>query len=280
MRAEEERGARHQQAARCEALAHVERQRRRHQPLEPGPDTIYRLEMGSGRTGSGRQRGLERLGGEHSGQFSGGVRIEGGQTEQSSAAAEGRRSQRGGKQESRSQQSGHTGSATHGRGAGQVEGGKGEHSGHGTQGKGAGQEGLQGKGHGQAGLHGVGSKGHGAAGRKGKGQGKEGGHGYMGLPVFPGKGFDSGHARQATVKCGRARQEGDKVATGRRQGGDRKTTGKRQESDRKAAGKRQEVTGRRQEGDRRAATGGRQEGNRAATGWRQEDDRDATGNKT
>ena len=76
-----------------------------------------------------------------------------------------------------------------GRGAGQVEGCKGEHRGHGTQGKGGGQAGLQGKGQGQAGLHGVGSKGHGAAGRKGKGQGKECGRGYMGSPVFPGKEF-------------------------------------------------------------------------------------------
>ena len=175
--------------ARYEALAHVERQRRRHQPLEPGPDTIYRLEMESGRTGSGRQGGLEGSGGEHSGQPSGGVPREGGQAEQSSAAAEGHRGQREGEQESGSQRSGHTGSAVQGRGAGQVEGGKGEHSGHGTQGKGAGQEGLQGKGHGQAGLHGVGSEGHGAAGRKGEGQGKEGGHGCMGSPVFPGKGL-------------------------------------------------------------------------------------------
>ena len=154
---------------------------------EPGPDIIYRLEMESGRTGSGCQAGLEGSGGEHSGQPSGGMRREGGQAEQSTAAAEGHRGQREGEQESGSQRSGHTGSAVQGRGAGQVEGGKGKHSGHGLQGKGAGQEGLQGKGHGRAGLHGVGSKGHEAAGRKGKGQGKEGGHGYMGSPVFPGK---------------------------------------------------------------------------------------------
>ena len=51
------------------------------------------------------------------------------------------------------------------------------------------KQGSKGRGHGQAGLHGVGSKGHGAAGRKGKGQGKEGGRGYMGSPVFPGKGL-------------------------------------------------------------------------------------------
>ena len=60
VRAEEERESRRQQAARYEALAHVEHQRRRHQPPVPGPDTIYRLEMESGRTGSGRQGGLER----------------------------------------------------------------------------------------------------------------------------------------------------------------------------------------------------------------------------
>ena len=187
VRAEEEREARRQQAARYEALAHVERQRRRHQPPEVGPDTTYRLEMESGRTGLGRQKGLERSGGEHSGQPSGGVRRGVGRAEQSSAAAEGRRDQREGEQGSGSQRSGHTGSAVQGRGAGQVEGGKGEHSGHHTQGKGAGQAGLQGKGHGQAGPHRVGSKAHGAAGRKGKGQGKEGGRGYMGSPVFPGK---------------------------------------------------------------------------------------------
>ena len=80
-------------------------------------------------------------------------------------------------------------SAVQSRNAGLEEGGKGRHSGHGAQGKGAGQEGLQGMGHGKAGLHRAGSKGHGAAGRKGKGQGKEGGHGYMGLPVFLGKGL-------------------------------------------------------------------------------------------
>ena len=170
VRAEEEREARRQQAARYEALAHVERQRHRHQPPEPRPDTIYRLEMEPGRTGSGRQGGLEGSGGDHSGQPSGGVRREGGPAEQSSAAAVGHCGQR----------------------EGEVEGGKGKHSGHGAQGKGARQEGLQGKGHGKAGLHGVGSKGHGAAGQKGKGQGKESGHGYMGSPCSPGRDWDGG----------------------------------------------------------------------------------------
>ena len=76
-----------------------------------------------------------------------------------------------------------SGAAVQGSGAGQVEGGKGK------QGKGARQEGLQGKGQGRAGLHGVGGKGHGAMGRQGKGQGKESGDGYVGSPVFLGKGL-------------------------------------------------------------------------------------------
>ena len=58
-RAEEEREARRQQAAQYQALADMEHQRSRHQPPEPGPDTIYRLEMGSGRAGSVRQGGQE-----------------------------------------------------------------------------------------------------------------------------------------------------------------------------------------------------------------------------
>ena len=135
VRAEEEREVRRQQAARYEALAHVEHQRRRRQPQEQGPDTIYQLEMEPGRTG-----------------------MRGGQAEQSSAAVQG-------------------------SGAGQVEGGKGK------QGKGARQQGLQGKGQGRAGLHGVGGNGRGVMGRQGKGQGKESGLGYMGSPVFPGKGL-------------------------------------------------------------------------------------------
>ena len=135
VRAEEEREVRRQQAAWYEALSHVEHQRRRRQPPEQGPDTIYHLEMDPGRTG-----------------------MRGGQAEQSSAAVQG-------------------------SGAGQVEGGKGK------QGKGARQQGLQGKGQGRAGLHGVGGRGRGAKGRQGKGQGKESGLGYMGSPVFPGKGL-------------------------------------------------------------------------------------------
>ena len=106
-------------------LAHVKRQRRRHQPPDPGRDTIYRLEMGSGRTGSGHQGGPEGLGGEHSGQPSGGMRREGGQAEKSNAAAEGQRGQREGEQEGGSQRRGHTGSAVQGRGAGHEKGGKG-----------------------------------------------------------------------------------------------------------------------------------------------------------
>ena len=57
---------RRQQAARYEALAQVEHQRRRRQPQEQGPDTIYQLEMEPGRTG-----------------------MRGGQAEQSSAAVQG-----------------------------------------------------------------------------------------------------------------------------------------------------------------------------------------------
>ena len=126
---------RRQQAARYEVLAHVEHQRRRRQPPEQGPDTIYQLEIEPERTG-----------------------MRGGQAEQSSAAVQG-------------------------SGAGQVEGGKGK------QGKGARQQGLQGKGQGRAGLHGIGGKGRGAMRRQGKGQGEESGLGYMGSPVYPGKGL-------------------------------------------------------------------------------------------
>ena len=67
VQAEEEREVRRQQAARYEATAHVERQSRRHQPSEQGPDTIYRLEMEPGRTGSGRQGGPEGSGGSAAG---------------------------------------------------------------------------------------------------------------------------------------------------------------------------------------------------------------------
>ena len=63
VRAEEEREVHRQQAARYQALAHVEHQRRRRQPPGQGPDTIYHLEMEPGRTG-----------------------MRGGQAEQSSAA--------------------------------------------------------------------------------------------------------------------------------------------------------------------------------------------------
>ena len=88
----------------------------------------------------------------------------------------GRTGMRGGQAEQSS-------AAVQGSGAGQVEGGKGK------QGKGARQQGLQGKGQGRVGLHRVGGKGRGAMGRQGKGQGKESGLGYMGSPVFPGKGL-------------------------------------------------------------------------------------------
>ena len=119
MRVEEKREARRQQAARYEALAHMQRQRRRHQPLELGPDTIYRLEMGSRRAGSGRQGGQEGSGEVHSGQPSGGLRREEGQAGQSSAAAAARRGQQEGGQESGSQRSGQAGGAVQSRDADQ-----------------------------------------------------------------------------------------------------------------------------------------------------------------
>ena len=88
--------------------------------------------------------------------------------------------------------------------------------------------------------------------------------------------LDSGHRRQATAKCGRERQEGDRVATGRRHGGDRKTTGKRQESGGEATGSDRQATGRQQGRCDRRATGKQQ----GATEWRQGYDGEATGNKT
>ena len=66
VRAQEERDARRQQAARYEALAHVEHQHCRRQPPEQGPDTIYQLDMEPGWT-----------------------EMRGGQAEQSSAAVRG-----------------------------------------------------------------------------------------------------------------------------------------------------------------------------------------------
>ena len=63
VRAEEEREARRQQAARYEALAHVEHQRCRRQSPGQGPDTIYQLEMepgGTGIRGGRRSRAAQR----------------------------------------------------------------------------------------------------------------------------------------------------------------------------------------------------------------------------
>ena len=145
MRAEEEREACRQQAERYEALAHKERQRCRQLSPEPGPDTIYRLELGSGSGRSERQGGQEGSRGVHSGQCSGGLQRGEGQAGQSSAAAAGRHGQREGGQESGSQQGGQAGSAVQGRDAGLEEGGNSRHSGYGAQGKGAGQEGRAGE---------------------------------------------------------------------------------------------------------------------------------------
>ena len=116
--AEEEREARRQQAARYEALAHVEHQRRRHQPPGQWPDTIYQLEMVPGRTG-----------------------IRGEQAEQSSAAV----------QSSGAEQV-EAGRGKQGKGAGQqgLQGkGQGKAGLHGVGGKGRGATGQKGKGQGK-----------------------------------------------------------------------------------------------------------------------------------
>ena len=118
VRAEEEREVRRQQAARYEALAHVEHQRRRRQPPEQGPDTIYQLEMEPGRTG-----------------------MRGGQAEQSSAVPQG--SGAGQVEGSKGKQ---------GKGARQqgLQGkGQGRAGHHGVGGKGRGALGRQGKGQGK-----------------------------------------------------------------------------------------------------------------------------------
>ena len=120
VRAEEEREARRQQAARYEALAHVEDQRRRRQPPGQGPDTIYQLEMEPGKTG-----------------------IRGGQAEQSSAAV----------QSSGAEQV-EAGRGKQGNGAGQqgLQGkGQGKAGLHGVGGKGRGAMGQQGKEQGKGG---------------------------------------------------------------------------------------------------------------------------------
>ena len=120
VRAEEEREARRQQAARYEALAHVEHQCCRHQPPEQGPDTIYQLEREPGRTG-----------------------MRGGQAEQSSAAVQ---SSGAGQVEA--------GRGKQGKGAGQkgLQGkGQGTAGPHGVGGKGRGAKGRQGKGQGKGG---------------------------------------------------------------------------------------------------------------------------------
>ena len=109
VRAEEEREARRQQTARDKALAHMERQHSRRQPRKPEPDTIYRLEMGSGRGRMGRQGEQEGTGGGHSSQSRGGPQGGEGQAGRSSKAAAGRHGQQEGRQESgrrRSRQAG------------------------------------------------------------------------------------------------------------------------------------------------------------------------------
>ena len=123
VRAEEEREVRRQQAARYEALAHVEHQRRRSQPPEQGPDTIHQLEKESGRTG-----------------------MRGGQAGQSSAAVQG---------SGAGQVEG--GKGKQGKGARQqgLQGkGQGRAGLHGVGGKGHGAMGRQGKGQGKESGHG------------------------------------------------------------------------------------------------------------------------------
>ena len=118
VRAEEEREVRRLQAARYKALAHLEHQRRRRQPPEQGPDTIYQLEMEPGRTG-----------------------MRGGQAEQSSAAVQGSVA---GQVEA--------GKGKQGKGAGQqgLQGkGQGRAGLHEVGGKGRGAMGRQGKGQGK-----------------------------------------------------------------------------------------------------------------------------------
>ena len=87
MRAEEEREARRQQTARYETLAHMERQCCRCNAPKPEPDTIYLLQMGSGRGWSERQGEQEGTGGGHSSQPSGGPQGGEGQAGQSSDGA-------------------------------------------------------------------------------------------------------------------------------------------------------------------------------------------------
>ena len=85
VRAEEEREVRRQQAARYEALAHVEHQRRHRQPPEQGPDTIYRLEMEPGRTGMRRGAGQAEQS-SAAVQGSGAGQVEGGKGKQGKGA--------------------------------------------------------------------------------------------------------------------------------------------------------------------------------------------------
>ena len=118
VRAEEEREVHRQQAARYEALVHVEHQGSRRQPPEQGPDTIYQLEMEPGGTG-----------------------MRGGQAEQSSAALQGSgaRQVEGGK--------GKQGKGT--RQQGLQRKGQGRAGLHGVGSKGRGAIGRQGKGQGK-----------------------------------------------------------------------------------------------------------------------------------
>ena len=200
--AEEEREARRQQTARYKALAHMERQLCRRQPQKPEPDTIYRLEMGSGRGRSERQGEQEGTRGGHSSQPHGGPQGGEGQAGPSSKAAAGRQGQREGGQESGRQRSGQA-KAVQGRGTGRQESGKNRH---GEQGAREIGEELQGRGQGKAGHQGAGSKGQGKAGQADKGQRKVGGGGYMGSPVFPERNWMDGGGVSSHLPSRRFRQ--------------------------------------------------------------------------
>ena len=187
VRPEEEREARRQQTARYEALAHMERQRRRHQAPRSGPATIYQRDMGfrEGTVGAPGWAGEDRRGARQLIQWRRAERVEADRAEQQSSGVAPRPAGGGG--ESGSQRSGEA-EAVQGRGAGREEQWD-RHSGQGARGIGKGQGGLPGKGQGKARYRGAGSRGQGKAGRTGKGHGKVGGLGCMGTPVFRPKGM-------------------------------------------------------------------------------------------
>ena len=119
VRAEEEREVRRQQAARYQALAHVEHQRRRRQPPEQEPDTIYQLEMERGGRGWGGAAGAEQRSG--AGQWCGTGRMRQGQAGERSEAtwATGEGTGEGGTPRSRQQGTRGDGATRQGAGEGE-----------------------------------------------------------------------------------------------------------------------------------------------------------------